>query len=108
MEDFKLAKFTREGENLLNEVRAEFNQMQIDDSGLPKFLSSEDSAIKLVFIGQYSAGKSSLIKMLTGEDVKIGAKITTQNTGSYMWNGIEIIDTPGIHSGLRPDLTPRF
>ena len=63
-----------------------------------------DRPIKLVFAGQYSAGKSSIVKMLTGnEDIAIGAAITTQNTNSYMWNGIEVVDTPGIHTQLRPD-----
>ncbi|RME56603.1 MAG: hypothetical protein D6795_01075, partial [Deltaproteobacteria bacterium] len=29
--------------------------------------------------------------------------ITTDETRSYEWNGIELIDTPGIHTELRPD-----
>ena len=41
--------------------------------------------------------------MLTGEDVAIGAAITTQTSTPYEWNGLEIIDTPGIHTELRPD-----
>ena len=39
--------------------------------------------IKLVFVGQYSAGKLSIIKMLTSEDVAIGATITTQDSTLY-------------------------
>lgn len=65
---------------------------------------NESETIKLVFAGQYSAGKSSILKMLTGrEDIEIGPGITTQSTHIYDWNGIEVIDTPGIHTELRPD-----
>lgn len=62
------------------------------------------AAIRLVFAGQYSAGKSSILKMLTGRtDIEIGADITTQQAHTYDWNGIEVVDTPGIHTQLRPD-----
>lgn len=65
---------------------------------------SSSSEIKLVFAGQYSAGKSSIVKMLTGrEDIVIDAGITTQEVHAYNWQGLTIIDTPGIHTQLRPD-----
>ena len=103
MEEFKLVKFTEEGKKLLYEVTAEFNRLGLDASKLPKTFPDDNGKIKLVFVGQYSAGKSSLIKMLTGEDVAIGVAITTQDSKAYEWNGLEIIDTPGIHTELRPD-----
>ena len=103
MEEFQLSKFTKEGAKLLREVKEEFNRLGIDSSNLPKNFPDDSGKIKLVFVGQYSAGKSSIIKMLTGEDVAIGAEITTQNFTPYEWNGLEIIDTPGIHTELRPD-----
>ncbi len=60
--------------------------------------------INIVFAGQYSAGKSSILKMLTGrEDIAIGGGITTQQTHEYDWNGLKVVDTPGIHTELRPD-----
>ncbi|MBQ6005418.1 MAG: GTPase domain-containing protein [Selenomonadaceae bacterium] len=103
MEEFQLSKFTKEGAQLLREVTDEFNQLGIDSSRLPKTFPDDSGKIKLVFVGQYSAGKSSIIKMLTGEDVAIGAAITTQDSTPYEWNGLEIIDTPGIETELRPD-----
>ena len=103
MEEFQLSKFTKEGAQLLREVTAEFNRLGIDASRLPKNFPDDSGKIKLVFVGQYSAGKSSIIKMLTGEDVAIGAAITTQDSTPYEWNGLEIIDTPGIETELRPD-----
>lgn len=42
--------------------------------------------------------------MMTGiNDIAIGGGITTQQTHEYDWNGLKIIDTPGIHTKLRPD-----
>ncbi len=102
MEEFQLSNFMQKGTQLLQEIRHEFQDAKIDDSILPMTFSDEE-VLKLVFVGQYSAGKSSIIKMLTGEDVAIGAKITTQTAAPYPWNGLEIVDTPGIHTELRPD-----
>ena len=103
MEEFQLSKFTNEGAQLLREVTDEFTRLGLDTSRLPKTFPDDSGKIKLVFVGQYSAGKSSLIKMLTGEDVAIGAAITTQDSTPYDWNGLEIVDTPGIETELRPD-----
>lgn len=56
--------------------------------------------LKLVFAGQYSAGKSSLIKMLTGIDhIKIGAGVTTDVVTQYQHKSLYIWDTPGILAG---------
>ena len=103
MKELSLGRITWEGTQLLETVRSEFKKMGLDESQLPKsFLG--DEKLKIVFIGQYSAGKSSTIKMLTGsDDIKIGSDITTQESASYEWNGIEIVDTPGIHTEIRQD-----
>lgn len=71
---------------------------------IPATVLSPDTQILLIFAGQYSAGKSTIIKALTGrEDIQIGTGITTEKTHTYDWNGVQIVDTPGIHTGLRPD-----
>lgn len=77
----------------------------LDEAGIEYDLPErKDDKIKLVFAGQYSAGKSTIIKMLTGnESIATGAEITTQEAHSYEWNGLEITDTPGVHTTLRPD-----
>ncbi len=77
----------------------------LNDAGFSQGTLEEDSGrVKIVFAGQYSAGKSSIIKMLTGDgSVATGAEITTQETHAYEWNGLEIVDTPGVHTTLRPD-----
>ncbi|OAT84198.1 hypothetical protein A6P54_02560 [Bacillus sp. MKU004] len=63
-----------------------------------------DGEINVVLAGQYSAGKSSILKTMTNRnDISIGGGITTQKAHPYDWEGIKIIDTPGIHTKLRPD-----
>ena len=57
----------------------------------------EQGFLTVAFVGQYSAGKSTIISALTGlRDIRIGADITTDKTASYDWNGIKLIDTPGL------------
>jgi hypothetical protein len=56
-------------------------------------------AVTVVFVGQYSAGKSSLIKCLTGLDIEIGADIATTRATPYPWRGHLIVDTPGVGTG---------
>ncbi|TPE55025.1 hypothetical protein FJM67_02940 [Maribrevibacterium harenarium] len=73
-------------------------------SRIPECVLDSENSINLVFAGQYSAGKSSILKVLTGrEDIAVGGGITTEETHSYDWNGIKVIDTPGVHTELRPD-----
>jgi NTP pyrophosphatase (non-canonical NTP hydrolase) len=55
------------------------------------------AVLKLAFIGQYSAGKSSIISALTGNrHIKIDADIATDHAENYLWNGILLTDTPGL------------
>lgn len=96
----KLAEYTQRSSILKEKVISTLSELNagfsIDDNN--------SRAIRLVFVGQYSAGKSSIIKMLTGrKDITIGAGITTQRVHKYIWNSLEVIDTPGIHTELRQD-----
>lgn len=104
VKEFELAKYTREGMELIDETRAEFQKFGLDADKIPSGFEEAGEKIKLVFVGQYSAGKSSIIKMLSGVgDIKIGAAITTDRATAYPWNGIEIVDTPGIHTEMPSD-----
>lgn len=61
---------------------------------------NERQELKLAFVGQYSAGKSTIISALTGnKNIKIDANIATDVTSEYKWNNIILIDTPGILAG---------
>ncbi|HBB35232.1 MAG TPA: GTPase [Cyanobacteria bacterium UBA8803] len=58
--------------------------------------------LTVAVIGQYSAGKSSIISALTGRrDIRIDADMTTEKTESYNWHGIKLIDTPGLFTERR-------
>ena len=64
----------------------------------------ENRTASLVLVGFSNTGKSSIAKMLTGdESIIIGEGITTEDVKSYPWNGVIVTDTPGIKTGLRPD-----
>lgn len=57
----------------------------------------EQGILTVAFVGQYSSGKSTIISALTGRrDIRIDADIATDKTAGYDWNGIELIDTPGL------------
>lgn len=57
----------------------------------------ERGFLTIAFVGEYSAGKSSLISALTGRrDLAISADIATDQCREYEWNGVKLIDTPGL------------
>ena len=57
----------------------------------------EFDALTVAFVGQYNAGKSTTISALTGRrDIRIDSDVATDKTSGYDWNGIKIIDTPGL------------
>lgn len=97
---FRIAGFAQRSTELKEKVRTALLSAGVDI----QIRDNKSDAIRLVFAGQYSAGKSSILKMLTDRaDIEIGADITTQQAHTYDWNGIEVVDTPGIHTQLRPD-----
>ena len=97
------------GASLLHEAKQLIATSPTDEvkallSRLPESIEGKNGPLKVVFAGQYSAGKSSVISALTGrDDIAIGAAITTQYTQAYHWCGVDIIDTPGVHTKIRPD-----
>lgn len=71
---------------------------------LPKNVTPAEGSVNVLFAGQYSAGKSSILKAMTGrEDIEVGAGIVTEQAREYDWNGIRLVDTPGVHTEIRPD-----
>ena len=97
---FTISEYSKKTEELKKRAEQLFSDGKLDYSD-----TAEDSdLIRLVFAGQYSAGKSSIIKMLTERtDIAVGAGITTQEVHTYEWNGMEVIDTPGIGTEIRRD-----
>ncbi len=61
-----------------------------------------NAALTIGFVGQYNAGKSTIISALTGErDIPIDTDVCTDKVTAYDWQGIRLLDTPGIHAGYR-------
>jgi hypothetical protein len=62
--------------------------------------SSDAPPLTLAFVGQYNAGKSTILRVLTGrEDIAIDSDVCTDTVTAYDWNGVRLLDTPGIHAG---------
>jgi len=75
-------------QNLLEDFKQFWNEYQ----NQPK--------LTIAFIGQYNAGKSTLIKALTGDPaVRISAEICTDEVTEYSWKDVLVVDTPGIYAG---------
>ena len=99
-----IAVWTAKSKELIKKTGDLFAKIGFDGSVLPQEVFEGNKPVSLVFAGQYSAGKSTLLKVLTGiGDIATGAGITTQEAHTYDWHGIKVIDTPGIHTMLRPD-----
>lgn len=96
--------------NLINEIKKELENIKIEGVTCIKneFINKlnelqEKIKLEIAFIGQYSAGKSTIISALTGDrDIKIGDDVTTDVVKDYPWGKVLLIDTPGIKAG-RPD-----
>ncbi|MBC7007058.1 50S ribosome-binding GTPase [Pseudoalteromonas sp. BZK2] len=62
----------------------------------------QNSKLNIAFVGQYSSGKSSLIKGLTGlDDIPIDSGVTTDQVIKYDYKDLVVWDTPGILAGER-------
>lgn len=65
------------------------------DSGIKDY--NQQGSLNIAFVGQYSAGKSTIISALTGRrDIRIDTDIATDKTTDYSWNGVRVVDTPGL------------
>ena len=61
---------------------------------------NNEKKINIVFAGEYSTGKSSIIKaLMQRDDIEIDEKPKTSTEKKYDYNGLCIIDTPGLNSG---------
>lgn len=59
--------------------------------------------VTLAFVGQYSAGKTTLINALTGTDLPTGAGVVTDRVEEVAWRGVRLVDTPGVETGTREE-----
>lgn len=107
MECTYFEKYNQEAIALFDDVRRTLEQTNDDSlrSLVRKIPTSlyKDKRVNVVFAGQYSAGKSSLLSILTGKKLDVGGGITTEECQSFDWEGVYVTDTPGIHTQNRPD-----
>lgn len=75
-----------------------------EGSRLLSMMSVEDhERPRMVLTGQYSSGKSTLIKALTdgAAQVVIDSAIATDNVEMFDWDGVvDLVDTPGVQTDL--------
>lgn len=99
----RIRKLAENIKSAIKELR--YDEIQLIAKEFLNKLTDLQSKIKLeiAFIGQYSAGKSTIISALTGrKDIEIGQDITTDAPKTYQWGKVLLIDTPGIYAG-RPE-----
>lgn len=68
--------------------------------GVMRSFGEAESKLNLVLVGAYSSGKTSIINGLTGLNLPTGAGVVTKVVKAHDWNGIHIVDTPGVRSQL--------
>lgn len=57
--------------------------------------------LRIAFVGQYNAGKSTVISALTGNRaIRIDSDVATDRVTEYEWNDLRLVDTPGILAGV--------
>ena len=94
---------------LLQDWQARLDKKGIDGSVGESFRASADRAVDLLeadaryrvsLLGEFSAGKSSLIMALTGSQLATGAGVTTEEAQTFEWQGkgVTFVDTPGIQA----------
>ncbi|MBQ9630168.1 MAG: 50S ribosome-binding GTPase [Treponema sp.] len=72
------------------------------ESGLKTQLAEEK--LKIAFVGQHNAGKSTIISALTGNrQIKISNNVETDAPADYAWEGVLLIDTPGLYAGKKEE-----
>lgn len=88
---------SRSNDSKVNALTREVDEVKIVGS------SSDAPPLTIAFVGQYDAGKSTILSVLTGrKDIVIDSNVSTDAVTAYDWNGVRLLDTPGIHAGL-PD-----
>lgn len=92
-------------ESTINEKDLLYDEGMNRDSALDKIQEirskiEESRNFTISFVGEYNSGKTTIINLLTGNDFPTDADVATQKPQKVDWNGITVIDTPGLGSGI--------
>ena len=61
-----------------------------------------ETKLKIAFIGQHNAGKSTIVSALTNDSsIRISARVETDETAEYKWGDVYLYDTPGLRAGVK-------
>lgn len=88
------------GKSVLERLRAAFESSS--DERIHQLLNRvppPPGPVRLVVTGEYNAGKSSLLKSLTGAEILIDSDVTTAEVQEYPWHHVVLVDTPGVRAG---------
>jgi hypothetical protein len=114
---FEFQRLQHASQKLVNSLRTALTASQ--ESGVSILTTELDAVaaqdpgsnpVTLSLVGQYGAGKSTLIKCLTqNEKIVIDADVCTDQVTAYDWDGLRVVDTPGVHAGMpaHDELTER-
>lgn len=108
MEKFEFAQINEKAKHLFDETKNAFEKsdnkaIKALSSKIPSRFVDENRTIKIAFAGQYSAGKSTILSLITGIPLEIGQGVTTAECTEIDWNGVKVVDTPGVATQNRPD-----
>lgn len=97
----RIEKLCREAQDILaTRTEDEIKELVLNFENFWKGEYKQQKKLTIAFIGQYNAGKSTLIKALTGDPtVRISAEICTDKVTEYSWQDVLLLDTPGIYAG---------
>lgn len=97
----RIEKLCREAQDILaTRTENEIKELVVSLENFWKSEYKQQTKLTIGFIGQYNAGKSTLIKALTGNPtVRISAEICTDKVTEYSWQDVLLLDTPGIYAG---------
>lgn len=63
-----------------------------------------EGKLKIAFVGQHNAGKSTIVSALTGNrQIKISNNVETDAPADYAWEGVLLTDTPGLYAGKKEE-----
>ncbi len=97
-----LHELSGRGQSVLEELRDALRRVSDEriTGLLPRVPSpAGQESFRLVATGEYNAGKSSLLKALTGAEIAIHSDVTTTEVNEYAWDRVLLIDTPGVKAG---------
>jgi len=101
----KIAQICDFFETTINEKDLLYDQGMNKDSALDEIQEirskiEESRNFTISFVGEYNSGKTTIINLLTDNNFPTDSDVATQKPEEIDWNGITVIDTPGLGSGI--------